>query len=91
MEDELLTMQVDGVISKVDQLTDWCAGVVIVSKSKGRVRICVDLSILNKSVKQESLVLPSVEHTLAQLQGDSVNFHAKSGLAGTAVREVCLT
>ncbi len=52
-----------------NQPTDWCSGMVIVSKSKGRVRICVDLSKLNESVKR---VLPSVEHTLAQLQGASV-------------------
>ena len=72
VEDELLKMQVEGVISKVDQPTDWCSGMVIVPKSKGRVRMCVDLSKLNESVKRERLVLPSVEHTLAQLQGASV-------------------
>ena len=72
VEDELLKMQVLGVISKVDQPTDWCSGMVIVPKSKGCVRICVDLSKLNESVKRERLLLPSVEHTLAQLQGASV-------------------
>ena len=72
VEDELLKMQVDGVISKVDQPTDWCSGMVIVPKPNGRVRVCVDMSRLNESVKRERMVLPSVEHTLAQLQGARV-------------------
>ena len=71
VEDELLKIQVEGVISKVDQPTDWCSGKVIVPKSKGRMRICVDLSELNESVKRERLLLPTGEHTLAQLQGSS--------------------
>ena len=79
--DELLKMPVEGVISRVDQPTDWCSGMVIVPKLKGRMRICVDLSKLNESVKQERLVLPSVEHTLAKLQRASVfsKLEANSG------------
>ncbi|XP_062523487.1 uncharacterized protein K02A2.6-like [Corticium candelabrum] len=72
VEDELLKMQVEGVISKVDLPTDWCSGMVIVPKPNGRVRVCVDMSKLNESVKRERMVLPSVEHTLAQLQGARV-------------------
>ena len=41
-------------------------------KSNGRVRVCVDMSKLNESVKRGRMVLPSVEHTLAQLQGAGV-------------------
>ena len=41
-------------------------------KSNGHVRICVDMSKLNESVKRGRMVLPSVEHTLAQLQGAGI-------------------
>ena len=59
-----------GVIVKVQQPTDWCAGMVIVPKRNGTIRICVDLTKLNASVCRERHILPSVEETLALL-GDA--------------------
>ena len=47
--------------------TDWCAGMVVVPKANGDVRICVDLTKLNECVHRERHILPSVELTLAQL------------------------
>ena len=63
---ELDRMVKMGVISKVNQPTEWCAGMV---KSNGRVRICVDLTRLNMSVKRERHPLPAVDQILAQLAG----------------------
>lgn len=51
-------------ICRVKELTDWCAGIVIVVKKMGAMPICVDLTKLNKSVCQEKFILPSVEATL---------------------------
>ena len=51
------------MISKIDEPTDWCAGMVVVLKEDGRVRICVDLTQLNQSVCIERHILPSVEQT----------------------------
>ena len=70
---ELERMEKLGVIAKVQQPTDWCAGMVIVPKPNGTVRICVDLTKLNASVCRERHILPSVEETLAQL-GDAKVF-----------------
>ena len=61
-----------GVISKVKELTEWCAGMVVVPKANGKVRICVDLTKLNESVCRERHILPSVEQTLAQIGGAKV-------------------
>ena len=58
-----------GVISKVSKPTDWCAGMVVVPKPSGKIRICVDLKPLNESVMREVHCLPSVDSTLAQLAG----------------------
>ena len=58
-----------GVISKIDEPTDWCAGMVAVPKEDGRVTICVDLTQLNQSVCRERHILPLVEQTLAQIGG----------------------
>ncbi|KAE8276982.1 hypothetical protein D5F01_LYC25286 [Larimichthys crocea] len=81
VKEELSRMEQQGVISKVDEPTAWCAPMVAVLKSSGRVRICSDLTELNKSVMREKHPLPSVEHTLGQLAGAKVfsKLDAKSG------------
>ena len=50
-KDELDRMLETGVISPVDQPTDWCAPMVVTPKSNGKVRVCVDLTKLNEFVK----------------------------------------
>ena len=60
-------MESQGVITKVENPTNWCTGTVVVPKPNQNVRICVDLTHLNKSVQRECHILPSVDHTLAQL------------------------
>ena len=69
VEEELHRMEQLGVIRKVDSPTEWCAGMVVVPKGNNKVRICVDLTRLNKNVRRERHILPSVEQTLAQLKG----------------------
>ncbi|CAC5366075.1 unnamed protein product [Mytilus coruscus] len=64
---ELTRMEKLGVISKVDEPTEWCAGMVVVPKSNGDVRICIDFTKLNESVKRENYPLPAVEESLAKL------------------------
>ena len=72
VKSELERMERIGVISRVEVPTDWCAGMVVVPKPDGRVRICVDLTKLNQNVRRERHMLPSVEQTLAQLGGATV-------------------
>lgn len=45
-----------------------------VPKSNGEVRICVDVTSLNKTVEREILIFPSVEETLGRLSGASQVF-----------------
>ena len=47
VQKELLRMQQQGIIVPVDEPTDWCAGLVVVPKSSGAVRLCVDYTPLN--------------------------------------------
>ncbi|XP_036001498.1 uncharacterized protein K02A2.6-like [Fundulus heteroclitus] len=73
VKEELNRMEQQGVISKVEQPTEWCAPMVVVPKrTSERVRICSDLTQLNKSVLRERHQLPSVENTLGQLSGAKV-------------------
>ena len=69
VQEELARMEKLGVISKVEEPTDWCAGMVVVPKPDGRVRICVDLVRLNESVCREYHQMPTVEQVLAQVPG----------------------
>ena len=60
------------MISPVHRPTEWCAGIVVVPKRNGQVRICVDLTKLNESVHRERYILPSVEQTLPHFGGAKI-------------------
>jgi hypothetical protein len=75
LKKELDEMVLMGAIEPVDQPTEWCAPLVIAPKPNGRLRICVDLSELNRNVEREVHPMPSVEHTLGQLTG--ARFYSK--------------
>ena len=53
LQAELERMEELGVISKVDEPTDWCSGMVVVPKPGGCVKISVDLTKLKRFVKRE--------------------------------------
>ena len=60
------------MISRIEEPTAWCAGMVVVLKGDGSVRICVDLTRLNLAVCRERHLLPSVEQSLALLENAKV-------------------
>ena len=62
-------MEEMGVITKVSEPTSWCAGMVVVLKRSGDVRICVDLKPINGSILRETYPIPQVDETLAKLAG----------------------
>ena len=68
-EKELDRMLSMGVIERVDEPSEWCSGMVVAPKSSGKVRICVDLTELNKSVQREHFPLPHLDDMLSQLEG----------------------
>ena len=72
VKEELDRMEKMGVIAKVTQPTPWCAGMVVVPKKSGDVRICVDLKPLNEGVLRETYPIPPVDDMLAKLAGATV-------------------
>ncbi len=72
--EELDQMKSVGIITRVDEPTQWCAGIVVVPTRAGAIRIhvCVDLKPLNESVLQEVHPIPKVNETLAPLTGAEV-------------------
>ena len=72
VKQELLRMEHLGVISRVTEPTPWCAAMVVIPKPSGSVRICVDFRPLNESVMREVHLMPTIDVTLAQLNGAKV-------------------
>lgn len=71
-KEELDRILETGVISRVDQPTNWCAPMVVTPKSTVKIRVCVDLSKLNEYVKRENHPLPAVDSALGRLAGSKV-------------------
>ena len=72
VQEELDRMESIGVISRVEEPTQWCAAMVAIPKKNGKLRICVDLKHLNEAVLKEVHPLPKVDETLAQLSGATI-------------------
>ena len=68
---ELERMEKLGVIRRIEKPTAWCSGMVVAPKSNGKVRICVDLTQLNKSVQREFFPLPRLEEIMSSLEGST--------------------
>ena len=70
-----------GVITIVDNPTEWCTGMAVVPKPNNNICICVDLTELNANVCRERHIMPSVQQILAQI-GESTIFsklHTNAG------------
>ena len=72
VQEEITFIESLGVISRVEEPTPWCAGMVVVPKKSGSVRIFMDFRPLNDKVLREVHSLPKVDGTLAQLASDDL-------------------
>ena len=75
VKEELARMENLDVITKIPEgvPTEWCAGMVVVPKPDGRIRICVDLTKLNDNILREPYPLPRIDDLLGKI-GDSKFF-----------------
>ena len=72
VKEELDRMEKMGVIARLEEPTEWCAGMVPIVETSGKIHICVDLTHLNESVIRERHILTAVDETLAKLDGARV-------------------
>jgi hypothetical protein len=69
VEAELEKLEVEGIISKVDQ-SEWATPIVPAIKRDGSVRICGDFkTMLNPVLKVDKYPLPRIEDIIASLSG----------------------
>ena len=67
--DELIKFD---VIEKVEGPTSWVSPVVIIPKSNGDIRLCVDMRRANKAVIRERHPIPTVDEVLHNMNGSTV-------------------
>ena len=65
-------MESYNVITKVTKPTEWCSPMTVVLKKNGNVRLCVDLRQLNRSVKRERFVLPTLQDIASKLNNAKI-------------------
>ncbi|KAB0791866.1 hypothetical protein PPYR_03666 [Photinus pyralis] len=68
----LKTLEDQTIISKVTRPTDWVNDIIIVEKKNGSIRICLNPSQLNKVIKREHHVIPTMEELRTNLAGKKV-------------------
>ncbi|GFO31016.1 Pol protein [Plakobranchus ocellatus] len=87
---EINRMLDDDVISPVEEPTEWCSGIVVVPKAdRSSVRICVDLTSLNKAVLREvTHSAPSTKtlHVLQNLHKIGCQEWVLADASGSAVK-----
>ena len=72
VRDEPERMESMGVIVKVTAPIQWCISMVVMPKSSGAVKICIDLRPFNESILRKPDSVSTVDETLAQLSKATV-------------------
>jgi len=55
---ELQTMEAQGIIMPVTDLSAWVSALLVVAKPDGKIRICIDPKHLNKALKRAHFCMP---------------------------------
>ena len=67
VKEEIKRMEKLGVIKRVEQPTDWCHPIVVAAKPNNQIRLCINLTKLNKEIEHELYQLEPVDQTIARL------------------------
>lgn len=72
VENELQKLESLDIIEKVEGPTPWISPVVVVPKSSGGVRVCIDMREANKAIKREKHPTPTIDDLAADLNSATV-------------------
>ena len=68
MEKELDDMVKQGITVPVDEPTDWVNSLIAREKTNGSLRICLDPKDLNKAIKREHYLVPTIDMVTNKLK-----------------------
>lgn len=71
-KEQLMKMEENGIIKRVDRPTDWVNGVTLVEKKDGSLRICLDPRPLNKAIKRSHYEIPCVDNLFDKLVNSKI-------------------
>ena len=66
------TMVEKGVLIKRDEPLDWVSSLVVVQKTNGQLRICLDPKDLNRAIKREHFIIPTFSDIAPKLHGKRI-------------------
>lgn len=69
LKEKLDSLEKQQIIQKVTTPTDWVHNLVIVEKPSGDLRLCLDPTVLNRSIKREHYHIPVADDVIANLSG----------------------
>ena len=72
VEKELERPENSDIIEKMTGPTSWVSPIVVVLKSYGQVRLCVDMREANKTVTREKHLMPTIDDLVADVSGATV-------------------
>jgi len=83
VHDQLRDMEAKGIITPIgDEPSQWCHPLVIVPKANGGVRICVDLTKLNKHVSRAHYPLKTPKDSVASVPASAQYFSTLDATTG---------
>ena len=75
---ELDLLQTQGIVAPVTEPTEWCAPIVVAPKKNSQeIRLCVDLSHLNKYVRREKYQSLTPAQAVADIAADNAKIFTK--------------
>ncbi len=66
---ELINLEEQGIIEKVEGPTPWVSPLVIIPKKNGEVRLCIDMRRANKAINHRRHPSPTVDDLVHNLNG----------------------
>lgn len=60
------------IIEKVNMQSDWVSNLVIVEKPNKKIRVCLDPQELNKVIKSENYLIPTLEDITSKLSNKTI-------------------